>query len=436
MNKPKEAFPEGVSLEDQGGTRIITYEWYSHFYIPLFIFFLCWDGFLLYGFIQAVIAHDPTLWTSVLFAFPHIAVGLFMTYYMIAIIVNITTIELGNGELKLTHTPLPWRGNQTVNMFELQGVECVRGRGSRNSPSANIVLYFNNGEKRNLLSSLQNWETARFIRDQVLEFKNRSLHLDVSPSLPSASDGAPGWDDSATDLYPRSGRFGNVLIAILLVAMAGTTFAIFYSFRSLTTSSRTVTSGPYEKIDVWNLQGDDTVRFTQLNTYPEAKPKQGNWCSTPLIWKDSDMTSSAPIGGTVLEHLVSDNTYRDQAYRYHSYFIESDQRTFGCSATFTTLPHLHITGEASRLISIGFDPTDEIAAQTSSVVVVVLPNGVSDVTVTDFQPYKTLTQNGRALYYYDLKPITAHVSIHIAYTLTGKTTTDINLDAVVQSSKP
>ncbi|MBK9926644.1 MAG: hypothetical protein IPP66_15315 [Anaerolineales bacterium] len=433
--EPQKAFPEGISLEDLGGTRILTYEWYSHFYIPLFIFFLCWDGFLLHYFIQLVLAHDPSLWGSLLFALPHITVGLFMTYYMIAIVVNVTTIEMGNGELKLTHSPLPWRGNQTVNMFDLKSVACERGRGSRRSPSADIVLYFTNGEKRDLISSIQNWDSARFIRDQVLAFRNQSLHLDDSPSPPPPSDDVNIWGKHITDQSSRI-RPVNVLVIILLIVMAGTMFVAARSLRSLTTSSRPISPGPYAQIAIWEFRGDDIARVAVLDTYTDTTSKHSNWFSLPLVWKETDMISAVPIAGTVLEHYVGDQTYRDQSYRYHSYFIESDQRTFGCSATFATLPHLHITGETSRLISIGFDPTDEIAARTSSIAVVVIPNGVRDVAITDFQPYKTLTQNGRTLYYYDLKPITTHVSVHISYTLAGTSTTDIDLNTVMQNSKP
>ncbi len=435
MNNPNDNLPEGISLEDQIGKRIITYQWYSNFYIPLFIFFLVWDGASLYDFIQAILHHSPNIWASLLCASPHILVGLFMTYYLVAIVVNQTIIEMENAELRLTHTPLPWRGNQTVSMFDVQRIECEPARlGSRHSRSVDIALYLKSGERRILLSSIQNRSSARFIRDQVWEFRNRSLHLDASPLLPSTSTGVYRGEEQVTG-HSFLERSGNVLIAILLILMVISTFLIFRSFSSLKTSARMPSSGSYDRIEMWDFQADDTVRVTMLNTYPNAISKQSDWFSVPLVVKDADIASASPITGTLIEHRVRDLSYHNQTYRSHSYFMESDQRTFGYFVIFNTLPHLHVTGASSRLISIGLDPSNS-TAQTSIVIAVILPDDVSGITVTDMKPYKTLKLNARTLYYYDARSVTAHQSIHIAYMLTGIPTTAINTEAILENSKP
>lgn len=177
------------------------------------------------------------------------------------------------------------------------------------------------------------------------------------------------------------------------------------------------------------------MRFTILDTYPEAEAKRRTWFSAPLVWNDADIAQVTPIRGTQVEHRMTDSTYGSQTYRAHSYLIASDQRAFGYSATFTILPHLHVTSTLSRLISIGVYPSRDSGVQTRSVIVVILPDGVRDITITDMEPYKTLTQNARILYYYDAQ-VTAHESIHIAYTLTGVPTTDMDVDMVIKNSKP
>ena len=148
------------------------------------------------------------------------------------------------------------------------------------------------------------------------------------------------------------------------------------------------------------------------------------------------MAKSTPLECAVIEHSANDYTYRGQTYRSHAYLVESSQRKFGYSATFKVLPHVHVTGTATRLLSIGMDPPYEAALQTKFILTVILPSGARDITVTDWQPYKTLTYNGRALYYYDVLPITAHQSIHITYTLTDTPTTDIGIETVIEYSNP
>lgn len=231
--------------------------------------------------------------------------------------------------------------------------------------------------------------------------------------------------------------FSNVFVFILLLSMLGITLLFLFSFSRLQTlSTVTDVSHPYEHVEVWDFRGDDTVQFTTLDIYTESL-KRSKWFSLPLIWSDTDIAASTPLNGTVIEQHAQDYDYRGQTYRSHSYIIESDQHQFGYLATFKVLPHVHVTGTATRLLSIGMDPSDEASIQTKFVLAVLLPDGVHDITVTDMQPYKTLMYNNtRALYYYDIHSITAHQSIHIAYTLTGIPTTDIDLSTVINSSNP
>jgi hypothetical protein len=145
---------------------------------------------------------------------------------------------------------------------------------------------------------------------------------------------------------------------------------------------------------------------------------------------DKDITKFTPLAGSLVDQRASDYTYRGQNYRYLSYFIESSQPKFGYSITLKFIPHLHITGTTSRLLSIGVEPSEVPNIETQSVIAVVLPNGINNITITDMKPYKTLTSNQRTIYYYDVHPITSHQSIHIAYTLAGTPTTDIDINKI------
>lgn len=225
-----------------------------------------------------------------------------------------------------------------------------------------------------------------------------------------------------------------LLIAILILGIIWLRHPSSSSTSLQTDSSVPDSSQSYEHVEVWNFRGDDTVRFAVLDTYSDAL-KRTKWLSIPLVWNDTDIADSTPLNSILIESHVEDYTYGGQIYRSHSYIVESDQRQFGYSATFKVLPHVHVTGAASRLLSIGFDPSSDF--QTKFVVAVILPDGARDITVTDMQPYKTLMYNNtRALYYYDVHSIASHQSIHIAYTLTGIPTTEIDLSTVINDSNP
>src|SRR5512140_1760002 len=91
----KDVLPEGISIESQGNVQILRYEWYSNFYIPIIIFFALWDSFLIGYFIQEM-GRNTNIIELVLASAPQTMIGLIMSYFSIAIIVNETIIELGN----------------------------------------------------------------------------------------------------------------------------------------------------------------------------------------------------------------------------------------------------------------------------------------------------------------------------------------------------
>ncbi len=232
-----------------------------------------------------------------------------------------------------------------------------------------------------------------------------------------------------------------ISVVLLLGIMGISVLLAWFNPEQTTSSNPTADSDiaafdPYERMEVWDVQGNDAVRFTTLDTYPGDSSKRMKWLSVPFLWKDADMTKSTPLECTVIEHHVEDQSYGGQTYRWHTYLVESSQRKFGYSASFKVLPHVHITGTATRLLSIGVDPSHDAVNQTKFAIAVILPGGVRNITITDFQPYKTLTYSGRTLYYYDARTITAHQSIHIAYTLTDTPTTDIGIDTVINYSNP
>ncbi len=174
MNNQRNILPEGISMEDQGATTIIRYRWYSNFYIPLMVFCVAWDSALIYEFIQTIGNHDPDMWRLAVCAIPYTMIGLLLSYFLLAIIVNESIIELGNNELRLIHTPLPWRGNQQISILDLQRVACEPS-GTQRAYYTNVVLHFNNGARKLLFWRIPNKATAQFICNQIRDFRTNTL---------------------------------------------------------------------------------------------------------------------------------------------------------------------------------------------------------------------------------------------------------------------
>ncbi len=174
MNNQRNILPEGISMEDQGATTIIRYRWYSNFYIPLMVFCVVWDSALIYEFIQTIGNHGPDMWRLAVYAIPCALIGLLLSYFLLAIIVNESIIELGNNELRLIHTPLPWRGNQQISILDLQRVACEPS-GTQRAYYTNVVLHFNNGARKLLFWRIPNKATAQFICNQIRDFRTNTL---------------------------------------------------------------------------------------------------------------------------------------------------------------------------------------------------------------------------------------------------------------------
>lgn len=89
FNRIAVPMPKGFTVDDLGGQLKITRRWFGPKIIALAFFALFWDGFMVvwYG-----IALWNQIWFMALFGLLHLAVGLGITYYVLAGFVNRTFI--------------------------------------------------------------------------------------------------------------------------------------------------------------------------------------------------------------------------------------------------------------------------------------------------------------------------------------------------------
>ena len=117
-----------------------------------------------------------------LFALPHTAVGIGLTYFTVALFVNRTIVRVGSGRLAVHHGPLPWRGNlerPTRGVIGLRVLERDSSGGrNRNRPGTVTwdVHIVQDGVSVPLLTGLDDHDKARFFAARV----GRELGVGVS----------------------------------------------------------------------------------------------------------------------------------------------------------------------------------------------------------------------------------------------------------------
>lgn len=115
--------PAKLRVEDDGVTLRFRRRWFSWKVLPLIPFAIFWDAFLvvLYG---GALTGPNTPCIVLVLPLGHLAVGLFLSYFVLCSLFNRTTVELTAERLLVRHCPLPWRGNRTVDTSEIDQLYC------------------------------------------------------------------------------------------------------------------------------------------------------------------------------------------------------------------------------------------------------------------------------------------------------------------------
>ncbi|MEX2171004.1 MAG: hypothetical protein WD851_16920 [Pirellulales bacterium] len=167
--------PSGVLIDDDGYRLRIRRRWFSFGYIPLLFFCIAWDSFLFFWYAAAF--GDPNApWLMVLFPVFHVAIGVGLTYAVLAGLLNTTTITADPQELVVRHRPIPWSGNLNLPVQEIRQLFVKREKARRNNSEAySLHALRTNRRQVKLLSGLVDASQGQYIEQEV------ERHLGIAP---------------------------------------------------------------------------------------------------------------------------------------------------------------------------------------------------------------------------------------------------------------
>lgn len=174
--------PSGIRLEyGPAGELYIRRRWFFPGLFFLLFFCIAWDAFLFFWYSMALFGpmngDDGFQWIAVIFPVCHVAVGVGLTYYVLAGFLNTTKILVDQDTLYIRHRPIPWIGNRDLATPEIQGFELdyCYSQGNNDAagePHYSLSAHHIDSRQIVLLSGLKR-NQARYIGYQL------ARHLDV-----------------------------------------------------------------------------------------------------------------------------------------------------------------------------------------------------------------------------------------------------------------
>lgn len=172
MNETNVGLPEKLELFHRGSHIEIVWTWFGWQIVVMTAFAIAWDGFLVNWYLNVV----PQSGNQMAMYFPlvHVAVGIGITYYVVAGWLNRTRITVGNGKVAVRHRPIPWFGNtdiDTSNLKQLYTKENIRrSRNGNRYSTYEVRAVTRDGRNARLVSGFHTSEQALGVEQEIEKY--------------------------------------------------------------------------------------------------------------------------------------------------------------------------------------------------------------------------------------------------------------------------
>lgn len=150
--------PSGIVIEHGlNDELLILRRWFHPVLFFLLFFCIAWDGFLVFWYSIALfgdVQGDGFEWIAILFPICHVAVGIGLTYSVIAGFLNKTTLFVDRDFLSVRHGPVPWIGNRELLIESIQGIELDYVYSNDQQASYAVSAHADDGRQVVLLSGI------------------------------------------------------------------------------------------------------------------------------------------------------------------------------------------------------------------------------------------------------------------------------------------
>ncbi len=136
-------------------------------------------------------------WIMIVFPICHVAVGVGLTYYVIAGFLNKTEILVTHDSVHVRHRPVPWWGNRSVPRHEIQEVE-TEFVGMSTQPTyttamqMTVSVHHDTGDQIVLLQSLPQRQ-AEYIAWHLADYLAVPLVRKSEFNITAGIQRLPGW---------------------------------------------------------------------------------------------------------------------------------------------------------------------------------------------------------------------------------------------------
>lgn len=177
--RPRAARPLWMVVENEGTQLRISWRWFSWPIWFLVFFCIAWDSFLVFWYCMGI--NQPGMpWIFYVFPIGHVAVGVGLTYFTLACLINRTELVADHDQVRIGHGPLPWRGNVSLPAQEIAQVYVApayagivwwlhMGGFQRSGFGATLKVLLRDGSSRTLVT-LTDSEAAFFLEQEIEKF--------------------------------------------------------------------------------------------------------------------------------------------------------------------------------------------------------------------------------------------------------------------------
>jgi len=164
------SIPQGLDLIPSASGQVVRKVWRNWTLIPLVFFIIAWDGFLIFWYVMATRPGAPLLMK--LFPLLHVAMGIGLTYYVIASFFNKTDITISLSGVEVKTSPLPWPGNKFIRYDQITDILVRERVGNKGSRSYRVLYVDPSSKERYVTGHFRLREQAEFVSALVRQTLN------------------------------------------------------------------------------------------------------------------------------------------------------------------------------------------------------------------------------------------------------------------------